>query len=61
MALGRKLVIAHDLMWKYCMDIQYRITLALGQNGRLTPLHYNIRVVNPIYSAFVVIDADWRK
>lgn len=32
MALGRKLAIAHDLGWKYCMDIQYRIALALGQN-----------------------------
>lgn len=41
-ALGGKLAVTHDLVWKYCMDIQYRITLVLGQNGRLRPIHYNI-------------------
>jgi hypothetical protein len=36
------------------MDIQYRITLALGQNRRPTHLHYSSPAVNPIYNAFVV-------
>lgn len=61
MALGCKFAVAHDLVRKYCMDIQYRITIVLGQNGRLTPILYNIQAVNPTYNAFVVIVADRRK